>query len=121
MHIGANLNAIKILTFTKMQVGRQATKNFIGIEEMILIVSCLLYPIQQYYNLRISRHDDVTIHVKNLQKLLLEVYKTLYHLYPSYLWENFQTKSIPYNLRIKFLCELPQRSHTIKYGINSEI
>ncbi len=65
------------------------------------------------------RHDDVTIHVKNLQKLLLEVYKTLHQLNPSYLWENFQTKSITYNLRKQVLCELPQRSHTIKYGINS--
>ena len=49
----------------------------------------------------LSRHGDVTIHVKNLQKLLLEVYKTLHHLNPSYLWENFQTKSITYNLREK--------------------
>ena len=47
----------------------------------------------------LSRHDDVTIHVKNLQKLLLEVYKMLQHLNPSYLLGNFQTKSITYNLR----------------------
>ena len=67
----------------------------------------------------LSRHDDVTIHVKNLQKLLLEVYKTLHHLNPSYLWESFQTKSITYNLRKNLLCKLPQSSHTIKYGINS--
>ena len=67
----------------------------------------------------LSRHDDVTIHVKNLQKLLLEVYKTLHHLNPSYLWRNFETKSITYNLRKNVLCELPQRSYTMKYGINS--
>ena len=67
----------------------------------------------------LSRHDDVTIHVKNLQKLLLEVYKTLHHLNPSYLWGNFQTKSVAYNLRKNVLCELPQRSYTMKYGLNS--
>ncbi len=67
----------------------------------------------------LSRHGDVKIHVKNLQKLLVEVYKTLHHLNPSYLWENFQTKSITYNLRKKVLCELPQRSETVKYWINS--
>ena len=31
----------------------------------------------------LSRHDDVTIHLKNLQKLLLEVYKTLNHRHAS--------------------------------------
>ena len=46
-----------------------------------------------------SKDDDV----KHLQKLPLEVYKTLHHLNPLYLWENFQTKSITYNLRKKSL------------------
>ena len=47
----------------------------------------------------LSRHDDVTTHVKNQRKLLLEVYKMLHHLnLSSYLWENFQTKYINYNL-----------------------
>ena len=68
-----------------------------------------------------SRHDEVTIHVKNLQKLVLEVYKELHHLNPSYLWENFQIKSITYYLRKYVLCQLPQRSHKIKHGISSLI
>ena len=55
----------------------------------------------------LSRHDDVTIHLENLQKLILEVYKTLHFLNPSYLWENSQTKSITYNLLKNVLCKLP--------------
>ena len=61
---------------------------------------------------------EKTVYVKNLQKLILEVSKTLNSLNPSYLWELFSTKQIEYNLRITNLVELPQiKTHA--FGIDS--
>ena len=55
------------------------------------------------FELCLQREADATIHIKNLQKLILEVFKTLNSLNPSYLWDLFNTKQIEYNLRIKNL------------------
>ena len=35
----------------------------------------------------LQRGTDTTIHVKNLQKLMLEIFKTLNLLNPTYLWD----------------------------------
>ena len=66
----------------------------------------------------LMKEAGITIHAKNLQKLMLEVFKTLKHLNPSYLWDLFNEKQIEYNLRTKNLVMLPQIK-TQKYGINS--
>ena len=48
---------------------------------------------------------------------MIEIYKTMNHLNPSYIWEFFAKKDIPYNLRTKELCGLPSaKSHP--YGLN---
>ena len=60
------------------------------------------------FELCLRREADTTIHIKNLQKVMLEVFKTLNSLNPSYIWEFFSTKQIDYNLRIKNLVKLPQ-------------
>ena len=49
----------------------------------------------------LQRWADTTIHVKNLQKLMIEIYKTLNLLNSSYLWDFFSTKEVEYNLKIK--------------------
>ena len=56
----------------------------------------------------LQRKADTTIHVKNLQELMLEVFNTLNSLSPSYLWDFSSTEQIEYNLRIKNLAEMPQ-------------
>ena len=56
----------------------------------------------------LQRGTDTTIHVKNLQKLMIEILKTLNLLNPSNLWDFFSTKEVEYNLRIKNLVEMPQ-------------
>ena len=66
--------------------------------------------------------ESITVHQKNLQSLMTEVYKTMYktmnHLNPSYAWEFFLKKDIPYNLCTKKLCRLPSaQSH--RYGLDS--
>ena len=47
----------------------------------------------------LQRGPDTTIHVKNLQKLMLEIFKPLNLLNPAYLWDFFSTKEVEYNLR----------------------
>ena len=66
----------------------------------------------------LARAGSVTVHQKNLQSLMIEIYKTMNHLNPSYIWEFFVKKDISYNLRTKELCRLPSaKSH--RYGLNS--
>ena len=48
-----------------------------------------------------------TIHKNNLQKLMVEIYKTTSHLNPLYMWDLFTKKVVEYDFRIKILCELP--------------
>ena len=56
----------------------------------------------------LHRNEEVTIHVKNLQKLMLEVYKCISSGNPSFLWEFFNRKMLPYSLRINDLLQLPK-------------
>ena len=66
----------------------------------------------------LERDNTKTIHTKNLQKLMIEVYKSLNHLNPEYMWEFFVKKDVQYNLRTKELCKLPSVSSQ-RYGLNS--
>ena len=60
----------------------------------------------------LARAGSITVHQKNLQSLMIEIYKTMNNLNPSYIWEFFVKKDIPYNLRTKELCRLPSaQSH----------
>ena len=49
---------------------------------------------------------------------MIEVYKSLNHLNPEYVWEFFVKKDAQYNLRSKGLCKLPSVSSQ-RYGLNS--
>ena len=61
------------------------------------------------------RNEEVIIHEKNLQKLLLEVYRCVTSGNLSFLWEFINRKILPYTLRIKNLLQLPN-TRTKKYG-----
>ena len=70
---------------------------------------CLRVFYQDYESslqLLLSRDNHQTIHVKNLQKLMTEIYKSINKLNPSYLWEFHERKEITYDLRTKDLCKL---------------
>ena len=62
-------------------------------------------------NTLLKKNDTVTIHTKNLQKLMLEIYKSMNHLNPSYIWHIHERKEIQYDL-----CKL-QSTKTIKFGM----
>ena len=66
----------------------------------------------------LERDNTKTTHTKNLQKLMIEVYKSLNHLNPEYIWDFFVNKDVQYNLRTKELCKLPSVSSQ-SYGLNS--
>jgi len=66
----------------------------------------------------LMKEAGITIHVKNLHKQMLEVFKTLNYLNHSYLWYLFNVKQVEYNLRIKNLVVLPQIK-TQPYRANS--
>ena len=66
----------------------------------------------------LERDNTKTSHTKNLQKLMIEVYKSLNHLNPEYMWEFFVKKDVQYNLRTEELCKLPSVSSQL-YGLNS--
>ena len=66
----------------------------------------------------LERDSTNTTHTKNLQELLIEVYKSLIHLNPEYMWEYFTKEDVQYNLCIKELRQLPSASYQ-RYGLNS--
>ena len=63
-------------------------------------------------------NEEKAIHVRSFQMLMIEVYKSLNHENPSFLWEFFARKEINYNLRIKDIFALP-KALTTSFGINS--
>ena len=66
----------------------------------------------------LDRDDIKTTHKKNLQYLMVEIYNSMNHLNPEYMWDFFVKKDVPYNLRTKEQCKLPSVSSQ-RYGINS--
>ena len=66
----------------------------------------------------LHRKEEVTIQEKNLQKLMLEVYRCMTSASPSFLWEFFNRKVLPYSLRINNLLQL-QSTRAKKYGRES--
>ena len=70
------------------------------------------------FNELLARSGQKTVHLQNLQKLLLEVFKSLHQMNPAFMWEFFERKQSNYNLRNKDLLQIP-RFQTITYGANS--
>ena len=64
-------------------------------------------------------HSDY-IHVKNLRILMIEVYKTLNKLNPGFMWDMFQVKNTPDQLRMPLNLSLPPTSSK-KFGIYSVV
>ena len=70
------------------------------------------------FEILLTQNDSNSIHVKNLQKLMTEIYKSMNHLNPSLVWEFHEKKHVMYNLRIQNLCKLPTIK-TLNFGLES--
>lgn len=62
--------------------------------------------------------NSVSVHHKNLQTLMTEIYKSTHHLNPQFMWDFFREKETPYNLRTNNLLKLPP-TRTVSHGMNS--
>ena len=56
----------------------------------------------------LNRSGSFCIHVRNLQKLMREIYKSMNQLNPSLVWEFHEKKHVTYDLRIQNICKLPK-------------
>ena len=66
----------------------------------------------------LTRIGTNTIHVNNLQKLIIEIFKSMNGLNPPLVWEFHERKHVTYNLRIQNLCQLPPIK-TMNFGLDS--
>ena len=66
----------------------------------------------------LQRDNSTTIHTRNIQNLMSEIYKTIHKLNPPLMWDFFMQKESIYNLRNNFLLKLPLTT-TTRYGTNS--
>ena len=70
------------------------------------------------FNDMLSKSNDTTIHVKNIQKLMIEFYKYLYGLSAPIMKEVFTKRILKYNLRSCRWTLLPNLK-TEKYGTDT--
>ena len=63
--------------------------------------------IQRFSEELLTRNNSVSVHQKNLQLLLIEIFKTINGLNPPIMKEVFVSRHIPYNLRTGNELELP--------------
>ena len=66
----------------------------------------------------LQRDGILTSHKKNLQKLMMEIYKIINHLNLPLMWDLFTKKVVEYDFRNKILCELPPAGSQ-RFGTNS--
>ncbi len=64
--------------------------------------------------------NSVNFHVKHLQCLMIETFKSIRHDNPELMWDLFSLKDRPYDLRGQLLLKIPP-ARTKTYGINSLI
>ena len=66
----------------------------------------------------LEKDGSVTVHQRNLQNLMTEIFTTISQINPLYMWEFFVKKDMPYHLRTKVLCRLPH-AQTNRCGLDS--
>ena len=73
-----------------------------------------------HFEVLLTTTDEQKVHIKNLQKLMLQIYKRLSEENPSSMWKFFEKRDVKYELRTKNLLQTPNLiANTI--GVNSLI
>ena len=65
--------------------------------------SARIYKVEHTCETLLTRSGSFCIHVRNLQKLMTGIYKSMNQLNPSLIWEFHEKKDVSYNLRIQNL------------------
>ena len=60
----------------------------------------------------LSKSNSVSVHQRNLQLLLIEIYKTVHNLNPAFMTKVFEEKDVPYNFRENNSLALPKAKTT---------
>ena len=76
---------------------------------------------QKSYDELLDINKDVNIHQKHLRILALEVFKSITHVNPEFMWSYFNENTIPYNLRNGNRLLLLPPAKSVKSGITSLI
>ena len=72
------------------------------------------------YEALLTLYNAVSIHQRNLQYLMIEIYKTKHNLNPSFTSEIFETRNLHYDFRTKNNFCIP-KARTTSYGIETVI
>ena len=70
------------------------------------------------YDELLALDNKLKIHQGHTQFLAIEIHKSKNKIYPSFMWETYKEKNIPYALRRDTSLSIPN-VNTQKYGINS--
>ena len=62
--------------------------------------------------------NNLSIHQKHLRCLAIEVFKSIMHLNPQFMWSYFEVKPMPYDLRDVSKLTLP-KTKSARFGLNS--
>ena len=73
------------------------------------------------YETLLKLDKAVSIHQRNLQYLMIEIYKTKNSLNPSFMRELFKPRDIDYNLRSKNTLDIPKNKDNLLWYRNSAI
>ena len=77
----------------------------------------VLYDFHLSYEEMLEKTSLKTVHHKNLEVLMIEIYKSLNSLNPKFMWSKFSPKLSPYDLRLGSALTLPKAKSAI--GFNS--
>ena len=66
----------------------------------------------------LTRGNSVSVHKRNLQLLMTEIYKTKSNITPSFMTEIFLEKNPPYHLRSSNILQMP-KARTVRYVLES--
>ena len=69
-------------------------------------------------NTLLHKSKGVTIHVRNLQYLMVEVFKSIHNASPIFMSDIFKPAALPYNLRVKDKLIIP-KVKTVSNGYQS--
>ena len=70
------------------------------------------------YDELLELNNDLSIHQRHLRYLAIEVFKSIMHLNPQFLWSYFEEKRVPYNLKDGSKLVLP-KTKSSRFSINS--